>query len=82
MRLSRLIPHGPRTEALWAHYERVMDGEVCLRRETLGWQDRDFIAYDVLMLPMSRSGSGIDSALGMALYRVKGEAGATGNGGG
>jgi len=76
MRLSTLIPPTPHTHALWDHYERVMAGDVCLRRETLEWQDRDFIAYDVLLLPMIRTGPEIDGALGMALYRISGEAGA------
>jgi hypothetical protein len=66
--LSELIARGPETESLWQHYERVMDGEVCLRLDSLAWQDREFVLYDVLLLPMMRRGESIDSALGMALY--------------
>lgn len=66
--LKKLIPRKPDTESLWAHYERVMAGQLCLRFETLAWQNRNFVRYAVLLLPMTRAGKDIDSAVGMALY--------------
>lgn len=67
-RLSDLVSRASSTETLWRHYERVFAGEVCLRRQTLAWQGRDHIGYEVLLLPMIRSGAEIDSALGLVLY--------------
>ncbi|SMF38576.1 PAS domain-containing protein [Tistlia consotensis] len=58
---------------VWEHYERALAGELCLRRQTLVWQDRDYVRYDVLLLPMSRGGAAIDALLGMALYRLLGD---------
>lgn len=66
--LSELVPRSAANETLWQHYERVFAGKICLRRQTLAWQGRDHIGYEVLLLPMIRSGDEIDSALGMILY--------------
>jgi hypothetical protein len=66
--LSELIPRADH-ESVWEHYERALAGELCLRRETLRWQGRAYVHYHVLLLPMTRTGDGIDALLGMALYR-------------
>jgi hypothetical protein len=67
--LSELIPRSGHPD-VWAHYERALAGELCLRRETLEWQGRAYIHYEVLLLPMTRAGPATDALLGMALYCV------------
>lgn len=67
--LSELLPRS-RYPDVWGHYERALAGELCLRRETLGWQGRAHVPYEVLLLPMMRAGPAIDALLGMALFRV------------
>ncbi len=67
-RLSALIPPAVDPE-LWRHYGRALAGEVCLRRQTLEWQQRAHVRYEVLLLPLRRGTAGIDALLGIALYR-------------
>lgn len=71
-RLSELIAPDEHPE-VWEHYRRAFAGELCLRRQTLRWQEREHLRYEVLLLPMSRGGGAIDALLGMALYRFEGD---------
>lgn len=71
-RLSELIPRAPGNETVWEQYENAIGGEPCFRRATLDWRGRGFITYDVLLLPMTRTGGGADGALGMSLYGIEG----------
>ena len=42
-----------------------------VRRETLHWRKREYINYDVLLLPLSSDGRTVDMLVGLARYHAK-----------
>jgi hypothetical protein len=70
--LDEFVPD-PHAAAMARQYEDAADGRVYVRRETLRWLERkrEHIAYDVLLLPLSRDGLNVDMLFGLAVYHTK-----------
>ncbi|HEY4162471.1 MAG TPA: PAS domain-containing protein [Dongiaceae bacterium] len=52
------------------HYRDCADGRIWLRTASLAWNDKEFLEYQVLLLPLSEDGRGITHLIGLALYQV------------
>jgi hypothetical protein len=68
--LDEFVP-GAAGTAMARHYEDTVEGRIYLRHETLHWRKRDYINYDVLLLPLSSDGRTVDMLLGLARYQAK-----------
>lgn len=64
--LSSLIPRNDNFERVWKHYLDACDGRLGVRQETLNWQDRDFITYQVMLLPLLDEGGSPAVLIGVA----------------
>jgi hypothetical protein len=49
------------------HYEDTVAGRIYVRHETLHWRKREYVYYDVLLLPLST----VDKLFGLARYHAK-----------
>ena len=68
--LDELVPRAAGT-AMARHYEETAAGRISVRRETLHWREREYINYDVLLLPLSSDGETVDMLFGLARYHAK-----------
>jgi hypothetical protein len=68
--LDEFVP-GAAGTAMARHYEDAVEGRLSVRRETLHWRQRDYINYDVLLLPLSSDGRTVDMLMGLARYYAK-----------
>jgi len=68
--LDEFVPNAAGT-ALARHYEDTVEGRISVRRETLHWRKREYINYDVLLLPLSSDGRTVDMLVGLARYHAK-----------
>ena len=50
--LSELFPDRDRYADIWKQYDQACAGVIHVRHENLGWRSRDFINYEVLLLPL------------------------------
>jgi len=64
--LSELVPDRQQHAMLWQQYEAALAGQVWLRMETLEWQHRGHITYEVLVVPMLDDAGEIAQFLGVA----------------
>ena len=67
--LDEFIPAAPGT-AMARHYDDTVEGRISVRHETLHWRKREYINYDVLLLPLSADGRTVDMLLGLARYHA------------
>lgn len=68
--LDEFVPNAAGT-AMARHYEETTAGRLSARHETLHWRKREYINYDVLLLPLSSDGRTVDMLLGLARYQAK-----------
>jgi hypothetical protein len=68
--LDEFVP-GAAGTAMARHYEDTAQGRLYVRHETLHWRRRDYVNYDVLLLPMSSDGRTVDMLFGLARYHAK-----------
>ena len=68
--LDEFVP-GAAGTAMARHYEDTVEGRLSVRRETLHWRKREYINYDVLLLPLSSDGRIVDMLIGFARYHAK-----------
>jgi len=68
--LDEFVP-GAAGTAMARHYEDTVEGRLSVRRETLHWRKREYINYDVLLLPLSSDGRTVDMLMGLARYHAK-----------
>jgi len=68
--LDEFIP-GAAGTAMARHYEETMQGHLSVRHETLHWRRRDYVSYDVLLLPLASDGRTVDMLFGLARYHAK-----------
>jgi hypothetical protein len=68
--LDEFVPGVPGT-AMARHYDDAVDGRIYVRHETLHWRKREYINYEVLLLPLSSDGRAVDMLLGLARYHAK-----------
>jgi hypothetical protein len=57
--------------AMARHYEDTVQGRIRVRHETLHWRKREYVNYDVLLLPLSSDGQTVDMLFGLARYHAK-----------
>ena len=52
------------------HYRACVDGKVSVRSASLVWSDtrKDYLKYNVMMLPLSEDGETVTHMIGLALY--------------
>jgi hypothetical protein len=68
--LDEFIPGAVGT-AMARHYEDTVAGRIYVRHETLHWRKREYVYYDVLLLPLSSDGRTVDKLFGLARYHAK-----------
>ena len=68
--LDEFVP-GATGTAMARHYDDTVDGRISVRHETLHWRKREYINYDVLLLPLSSDGRTVDMLFGFARYHAK-----------
>jgi hypothetical protein len=68
--LDEFVP-GAAGTAMARHYEDTLRGHIYMRHETLHWRKREYVNYDVLLLPLSRDGQTVDMLFGLARYHAK-----------
>ncbi len=68
--LDEFVP-GATGTAMARHYEDTVAGRIYMRHETLHWRKREYINYDVLLLPLSSDGQTVDLLFGLARYHAK-----------
>jgi hypothetical protein len=68
--LDEFVP-GAAGTAMARHYEDTVAGQIYVRHETLHWRRREYVNYDVLLLPLSSDGHSIDKLFGLARYDAK-----------
>ena len=64
--LSDLFPDRDRYDDIWWQYDHACEGEIHVRHENLGWRSRDFINYEVLLLPLCGRDEKIGYLIGTA----------------
>jgi hypothetical protein len=68
--LDEFVP-GAAAAAMSRHYDEATEGRISVRHETLHWREREYINYDVLLLPLSSDGETVDMLFGLARYQAK-----------
>ena len=68
--LDEFVP-GAAGTAMARHYEETIQGHIYVRHETLHWRKREYVNYDVLLLPLSSDGQSVDMLFGLARYHAK-----------
>ena len=68
--LDEFVP-GAAGTAMARHYEDTVQGRIYVRHETLHWRKREYVNYDVLLLPLSSDGRAVDKLFGLARYHAK-----------
>ncbi len=68
--LDEFIP-GAGGAAMARHYEDTIRGRIYVRHETLHWRKREYVNYDVLLLPLSSDGQTVDKLFGLVRYHAK-----------
>jgi hypothetical protein len=51
-------------------YRDCVAGKVWLRTASLAWNDKDFMEYQVLLLPLSEDSRTVTHLIGLALYQI------------
>ena len=64
--LSELFADRDEHASVWQQYDDCCLGEFYVRNENLGWQQRKFIDYEVVLLPLYGSGGEVEYLIGAA----------------
>ncbi len=66
LRLSAMFPDRETYKVLWQQYCDAAAGRVWVRHETLHWQDRDHISYEVILAPLQDDSGAVRMLIGIA----------------
>lgn len=66
LRLSGMFPDRKAFGVLWQQYRDAAAGKVWVRHETLRWQDREHIAYEVILAPLENDSGEVTMLIGIA----------------
>jgi hypothetical protein len=66
LRLSAMFPDRETYSVLWQQYCDAAAGRVWVRQETLSWQDRDHISYEVILAPLRDDSGEVTMLIGIA----------------
>lgn len=64
--LSDMFPDRKAYQVLWRQYCDAAEGKIWVRHETLRWQGRDHVHYEVILAPLQDDSDAIDMLIGMA----------------
>lgn len=64
--LSAMFPDREAYKVLWQQYQDAAAGKVWVRHETLRWQDRDHVAYEVILAPLQDDSGEVAMLIGIA----------------
>lgn len=66
LKLSAMFPDRAAYAVLWRQYRDAAAGKVWVRHETLRWQDRDHVAYEVILAPLQDDSGQVTMLIGIA----------------
>lgn len=64
--LSAMFPDRAAYAVLWRQYEDAAAGKVWMREETLRWQGRDHVNYEVILAPLQDEAGRVTMLIGLA----------------
>ncbi|MEQ9609602.1 MAG: PAS domain-containing protein [Kiloniellaceae bacterium] len=64
--LSEMFPDREAYRVLWQQYHDAAAGKVWVRHETLRWQGRDHLHYEVILAPLQDDAGGVTMLIGIA----------------
>jgi hypothetical protein len=64
--MSEMFSDRQNYRVMWQQYHDAVEGEIRVRRETLRWQDRDHIHYEVILVPLEGEAGTVDILIGLA----------------
>lgn len=64
--LSEMFPDREANRVLWQQYHDAAGGKVWVRHETLHWQGRDHLHYEVILAPLQDEAGGVAMLIGIA----------------
>lgn len=64
--MSEMFPDRENYRVMWQQYIDAVQGEIRVRRETLRWQDRDHIDYEVVLAPLEGPDGETEILIGVA----------------
>jgi len=64
--LSGMFPDREAYRVLWQQYQDAAAGKVWVRHETLRWQGRDHLHYEVILAPLQDEAGGVTMLIGIA----------------
>lgn len=64
--LSSMFPDRKTYAVLWRQYDDAAAGKVWMRRETLSWQGRDHVSYEVILAPLQDASGRVSMLIGLA----------------
>ena len=64
--LSEMFPDRDRHANLWKQYDDCCSGAIYVRRDNLGWREKKFIDYDVVLLPLYGRDENVEYLIGAA----------------
>ena len=66
LRLSEMFPDRKAYEVLWRQYQDAVSGKIRVRHETLRWQDREHVNYEVILAPLQDDAGEVHMLIGLA----------------
>ncbi len=66
LRISGMFPDREAYTVLWQQYKDAAAGRVWVRHETLRWQDREHVAYEVILAPLQDDSGLVTMLIGLA----------------
>jgi len=64
--LSAMFPDRDTYRVLWQQYHDAAAGKVWVRNETLRWQGRDHVSYEVILAPLQDEAGSVAMLIGLA----------------
>ncbi len=64
--LSDLFPDRERYADIWRHYDEACEGTIYVRRENLSWRNKEFVNYEIILLPLCDGDESIGHLIGTA----------------
>jgi len=64
--LSEMFPDRAAYAVLWRQYQDAAAGRVWVRHETLRWQGREHVDYEVVLAPLQDAGGQVTMLIGIA----------------
>ena len=64
--LSSMFPDREAYAVLWRQYDDAAAGKVWMRRETLSWQGRGHVSYEVILAPLQDESGRVSMLIDLA----------------